>query len=500
MREVKLDVRPHTPAVRGPSARRVISMDGVWAASTVLVPMLVALLGRMVAIDLAYHIRAGELILNNDTIPRVDTFTFTMSGRPWLDQQWGAQVLLALAHRVGGFASLGVLRAALIGLAFGLLYRTCRARGARPQVASLLSLGGFVVSLQTLALRPQLFALPLFAGELLLLANRRAHPRRVWLIPVLALIWTSVHGSFVLAPAIVGLAVLEDVYQKDRAGAGRLMAVGIAALVATFVNPFGPGVWTYAFSLSTNPIIRKSVTEWAPIDLGSFAGVAFFATAAAIAGWLALRGVRTPWPWLVWLGTFFFLTLPAGRGVIWWGLVAPMAVAAIIASAPGSAERAVDEAASPRGDTDRVGSPLMNVAVVGTLIAASLVALPYWRDAPPTRLLNEAPQGLVNAAAAEIPPGAHLVVPQPWGSWFEYALPDVPVFVDPRIELFPAAVWDDYTVLRHAGAAWPDILDRWNVDAIVIDTRDWPLADEIAKNPGWRLAYEDGDGVLYLRS
>lgn len=492
---MKLDVRPQTHDATHRDVRPLITLDGVWAASAVLVPVLVSLMGRMVAIDLAYHIRAGDLIIGHGALPRIDTFTFTMAGHPWLDQQWGAQVLLALAHRVGGFATLGVLRTALIGSSFALVYRTCRARSARPKIAALLTMGGFLVSLQTLALRPQLFALPLFAGTLFLIATRDRHPFRVWLIPVLAVVWSSVHGSFVLTPLIVGLAVLEDIYARDRQGARRLIIVGIVTVAATFVNPFGPHVWTYAYDLSTNPIIRKTVTEWAPIDLSSFAGVAFFATAAGIAGWLAVRGVRTPWTWLVWVGVFFFLTLPAGRGVIWWGLVAPMAVSGMI-----SARSSLDEREPSGRGLDRAGSGMLNLAVVGTLVAAIVVALPYWRDVPPTRLLSEAPQGLVTAAAADLPAGSRLVVPQPWGSWFEFALPSMPVFVDPRIELFPASVWDDYTVLRNAGTGWAAVLDRWRADAIVIDTRDWPLAAQIAKDPGWRLAYRDGDGVLYVRA
>ena len=149
-----------------------------------------------------------------------------------------------------------------------------------------------MVSLQTLAMRPQLFAVPLFAGTLLVLVERHAHPRRLWLIPVMAIAWANLHGSFVMAPALVALACLED--PGGATGGGRRLAVvGLCAVAATLVNPFGFHVWTYALALSTNPVIRTSVSEWAPITLSSFAGATFFLTAAACAGWLALRGERT---------------------------------------------------------------------------------------------------------------------------------------------------------------------------------------------------------------
>jgi hypothetical protein len=486
--QTRIDPDPAPPRRRP----RRLTIEGVWAALPVLVPALVALMSTMNAIDLAYHIRAGELILTSHAIPRVDTFTFTVRGAPWLDQQWGAQLLMALAHRAGGWATLSVLRALLIGGSFGLIYRACRARGAAPAAASLLSLAGFVGSLQTLSMRPQLFAVPLFAATLLVLVERREHPRRLWWIPVMAVCWANLHGSFVMAPALVGLAFLEDLIRHDRVGAKQLLLVGLATMGATVITPFGWHVWSYAIEISTNPVIRKSITEWAPITLGTFAGVTFFVSAAAIATWLALRGEKTAWPDLMWLLVFFFLTLPALRGVIWWGLVAPVVVAGLL---PLRWRARAAEAGTARG-----GSPVLNLTVVAVLLTASVMALPFWRDSGPTALLTEAPQGLVEAADAHLPPGTRLVVPQPWGSWFEYALPSMPVFVDARIELYPASVWQDFSTLHAAQDGWREVLDRWKVQAIVVDPRDWPLATLLPHDAGWRLVYRDADGELFVRS
>ncbi len=189
------------------------------------------------------------------------------------------------------------------------------------------------------------------------------------------------------------------------------------------------------------------------------------------------------------MAPFFFLALPAARGVIWWGLVAPVVMAGLLP------RRAPEAAGRARG-----GSPALNLAVVGVLVLATVAALVHVRDAPGSSLLGEAPAGLATAVAAHVAPGSRLVVPEPWGSWFEYAVPDVPVFVDPRIELFPTAVWEDYTTLRISRDGWREVLDRWRVDAIVVDTRDWTLGERLKADPAWRLAYTDRDGELFVRS
>src|SRR5207253_5954889 len=56
------------------------------------------------------------------------------------------------------------------------------------------------ISSPTLAMRPQLVALPLFAVAMWALASRETAPRRLYLIPVLAAICANVHGSFTIFP------------------------------------------------------------------------------------------------------------------------------------------------------------------------------------------------------------------------------------------------------------------------------------------------------------
>ena len=62
-------------------------------------------------------------------------------------------------------------------------------------------------------------------------------------------------------------------------------------------------------------------------------------------------------------------------------------------------------------------------------------------------------------------PGDRVLVPQRWASWFEFALPDLPVAVDSRIELFPTEVWADYLAVARGGDGWEDVLAAWEPGA-----------------------------------
>src|SRR5262249_51798790 len=139
-----------------------------WTLMAWVLPMAVVLLAPLPTGDLAYQIRAGRLMWASHEILRHDVFTYTFAGRPWVDQQWGAQLAFGAFFPLVGWRGFVVLRAIIVGAAVGLTFRRTRANGADPMVAGTLSIGAFVVATLvpgTTVLRPQLLALPLFIAS-----------------------------------------------------------------------------------------------------------------------------------------------------------------------------------------------------------------------------------------------------------------------------------------------------------------------------------------------
>src|SRR5438105_3695188 len=117
MTQLRESTSKERPAVVAPP-RRGLTLPRLWVIVAVFLPVVAALESSLSSIDLAYQIRAGDLMLASHHLLRTDPMTFTALGRPWLDQQWGAQVLLAAIYRAGGWAGLSLLRSALVGLLF----------------------------------------------------------------------------------------------------------------------------------------------------------------------------------------------------------------------------------------------------------------------------------------------------------------------------------------------------------------------------------------------
>src|SRR6185369_950812 len=112
----------------------------LWTFLGFALPALAALLVPMPAVDLAYQLRAGAEILQTGAIPATDTWTFTINGQPWLDQQWGAQLLLAVVFQAAGWTGLAILRAGLVAATFALVLATLRSMGCAQRPAALLAL------------------------------------------------------------------------------------------------------------------------------------------------------------------------------------------------------------------------------------------------------------------------------------------------------------------------------------------------------------------------
>jgi len=136
---------------------------------------------------------------------------------------------------------------------------------------------------------------------------------------------------------------------------------------------------------------------------------------------------------------------------------------------------------------------------------ALIVLLPWWKAPDPETgragLVSYAPSALTTELRAIAAPGDRLLAPQPWGSWFEHAIPGLPVYVDSRFELFGEDVWDEYVGLVNLGEGWQDLLDRRGVSVVVIDPeRTAGLGEHLAVEPGWRRAYADDLGSIFVRS
>jgi hypothetical protein len=481
-----------------PSRATQSGIVAAWVALAVGLPALVVALSPLSTVDLAYGIRTGEQVLGEAGIPRVDAFTFTAAGLPWVDQQWLAHVIFAALYGLGGWAALQVLWVGVVAATVGLTARAAFVAGAGLRTSVMVALAGFVVAAQGLGLRAQVLGLLCLAVSLVLVAGRRDHPGLPWLAVPLLAAWANLHGSFVVGLALLAVTAVAD--RRDRSARRRDLVVLVAAAVATLANPYGVDAWRYVVSIGTDPTISAFVTEWRHTDPLQAAGAVFYASivaAAVVAALAARRGGPPDVGSLLWLGILAGLGAWALRAVAWWGIGAVPGVAVAASRVAGAATDRSGLLAVP-GEVSR-----RRVAAGVAAALAVLVAVGIALAQPAVRRLTDAPSGMADAvrSIAFSHPGLRVFDAERWGSWLELEVPDASYFADSRIELIPASAWLDYVAVSEAQPDWQAILDRWQVDALVLSSGDQPsLVATIEGSTAWRVVHRDADGLVAVRA
>ena len=443
------------------------------------------------AIDLAYHIKVGQLMVAEHALPRTDVLAWTTAGRPWLDQNWGAQLVMYGLWRLGGFPLLTVVNGALAVATWALVAAACRRRTANLRLIAGAVLAGYAASAAAFSVRPQMFSLLLFTVELYLLEVARTRPRAALAIPLLMPLWANLHGAFIVGIGLLVIEAAAAAWRRDRAGVARWLLVTVASVAGLLVNPWGAQVLDYAISLPTNRTVTGIVSEWGPTSVRHLAGI----LALAAIGLLAVALTRAPQPerapeQLLRMALLAVLAVWAIRATAWFGLALPVALCALARERP------------PRPASEDRGSPVVSGLVLAVLAAALVAAAPpLGRNLFGARPeMTSAPRAAADWLAANPQPG-RMFNYQPWGSYLEFRLgPATQVAFDSRIELPPAERWSRYLPVFSGLWDAERQLDEWGVSYVVTSRVGTPALVELLEASGrWRLAFSSGDERVYVR-
>ena len=455
-----------------------------------LLPVASVLLARLQTGDVSVQIRAGSWMLDAGELMRRDIFTYTVGGRPWLNQQWGAEIVLGPLYGAVGWRGLIIMRALFVAVASGLTYRRTRAAGADPLVAGTLVIVILEVAFLlpgTVALRSQLLAVPLFLCSLWLLSDRHRHLHRLlWLVPI-GVAWANIHGSFLLLTAMLTVAFLADVVARRKRDATWTGILAAVSLVTPLVTPWGAGTYGYVADLLSSPVVRRVIEEWKPLWQRTPAGPVFLAIVVSMIGLVLWKGTRRPTlEETLQLFLFTALAVWSGRNLLWWALAAPPIMGGLLS------RWRPDRGAAGRSGL-LVGCALAVLIVIGIVHVFTVL--------PTEALLGEAaPQGITDAVDAASSGGVR-VFDGWWGSWFELQLPDIPMFIDVRAEVFPDAVWADFFRAMTGAPGWEEVFDRWRIGVVVAEKEhQGALVDVLRGDPGWTLVHEDDEGVVFVRT
>lgn len=506
-----------------------ITIEHIWLSIPVLLVVGFGFLLKLRLIDFWWHLKAGEIIVNTRSIPKTDLFSFTAAGQPFILQNWLVEVIYYATYRIGGLALLVFLNAMLLVAALLPVYNLCRQATNKIRLCAIIALLPAVLLLYFGSVRSQVFSFALFSVFYWVLSNfRQGKSDRLWLLPLLMILWVNLHGAFVLGLGLIVIFLGCELLRRIAQGEGpetlsfgrltRLSLFLVLAVIATIVNPEVHRIYAYVRAVATNPASQTLVLEWQPPRINEAVGIVLFYGPFFIT-WLTLLGAtRKPdLVDLVLVLTFSVLGLSALRNGVWFAMIAAPMVARYYPTIDFSPlTRSIQRFALgqrlagwlvARGKNAAPIRYRLNRQIAVLLLTIVVLVSPWiypklgnpafgntlWEKSTPVSAMDYIEQNGLKG---------NIYHPQIYGDYLIWRLwPLQRSFVDGRVHLFDNSVIRDYR-LAFIDPHWDERLAWYDIKYLLLSKEEEEnrAMIESARNGGvWNVLYEDATSILFDR-
>jgi hypothetical protein len=442
--------------------------------------------------DLWGHLRFGLDTLRNGSLARQDPYAYTTAGQVWINHEWLAEVIFALAWQSAGNLGLIILKDGLEMLTLALAFGYLVSRKVEPLWAALYALLFLPAMLPSMwTIRPQMFTNLIFAFVLLIiLMAERGHYGWLWAAPPAICFWTNTHGGFLAGTAIlVGWAFVHLFFQP-RAWKFVLMPL-VVTLLGTFVNPYGAGL--LRFLLQTAVGARLEIAEWAPMQIQSVSGLIYLIGLVLSAAGIIYGGQPKRWPLLAVFAVLALMPLLALRHLPLYALGVVML--------NGEHLEALRRRFLP---TQPAKSPLPEWLVMLPLTGVLLICiLAIPRLSQLTARTADADFTFPIPAVALIKQSdvsGNLMIDFNWGEYAIWHLsPRIKVGMDGRREtVYPAAMYAEYVNFYSGVGEWDAVLKNYPTDMVLMQSGSAPV-NLLRLSPDWQVVFSDRLSTLFVR-
>lgn len=213
--------------------------------------------------DLGWQLKCGEGIVRLHKLCTPDRFSFTMPGFHWVYNGWGYQIITYITYISTGLLGLTILNGLLMVISFTFLARAMKAFWWEKSAAISMIIIGAWPNLKY-GIRAQSMTFLFFAVLLFLISelqSKKKYP--LYAIPLLFLMWTNLHGAFILGLALLAIESLKIFKNIENAGSHfrkRYLLMVLCSLCASLVSPFG--IEAYTEVLSQTPKVMQYIEEY----------------------------------------------------------------------------------------------------------------------------------------------------------------------------------------------------------------------------------------------
>jgi hypothetical protein len=450
--------------------------------------------------DMWWHLSVGDWIVHNHSFPHSGIFSHTAASRPWMAYSWGYEVLLSRAYGWFSFIGMALFGTALtIAVALAIFVMLYRISG-RFWVAWVLCIMVCAAFLFNIAPRPLFFSVVLFTIMLTLLfeAQRSGRVQLLYWLPLVFVIWANIHIQFIYGLAVVGLFAGINLLQRIATSSrtypdfltpptlplGQPLMVLACCILASCVGPYSYHLYRQAFVISQSKIMYRMIIELQALSFDYFNQyVELLLTIAAFfaLGWqrkidpfkLALLLLASVFAFRTWRDAWFVCVVAA----------------ALIADFP-----------APKQERECVRlSGWTTVSVASILLLFLAARNTDFNTRGLDRLISsEYPVDAVNFLRRN-PVGGPLYNSFDWGGFLIFYMPQYPVSIDGRTDLYGEAMDEQYYATQEAEPSYQSdpVL---NEAGLVVLKSKYPITQALLGDRRFRLIYRDNMATILARN
>jgi|Deesub1362A_J573_1020465.scaffolds.fasta_scaffold00004_416 tetratricopeptide (TPR) repeat protein len=220
--------------------------------------------------DLFFHLRLGQSLIEEGSLYRVDTYSYTSYGSPQYLLEWLSNGILYAVYKHFGFFGLGVLKSVLFGLMVFVVVKTLQLTAASRRfwhIALAIIVMAYAMRFR-LDLRPYYFTY-LFVALYMYVFYRYMQEEKVrylYLLCFVQIFWSNTHGGMIMGPPLASVFFLTEALRKKAFPSKMLLPLVLLWLVSG-LNPEGLRPYIKLFSFV--PGSASGLTElgeWMGLD------------------------------------------------------------------------------------------------------------------------------------------------------------------------------------------------------------------------------------------
>lgn len=454
--------------------------------------------------DTGYHIRAGEYILENLSVPKFDIFSYHSPPLQWTAHEWLSEVIMAAIYRLSGLTGIVLFFSFLIAFSYYLFFKILKKYDSNILFAIFILLLVIASSQIHWLARPHIFSMLLFILWYYLLEQfQYKNINHLSFMPFIMVLWVNLHGGFISGFLLLGIYLIGNLFNflvhkkvESKNKVINLTVIIILCLIASTINPYSYKILFFPFKLTSNKFIMDNVNEFLSPNFHEpmFFTLLLFLLITVLA--LSKERLNTIEFMLIIL--FTYMSLYSIRYVPLFSIIVSPIMSRYFQNIFDEGSGRMKKFLSLRSERiSKIDSstrgyffPLIVILAVTIVFLRGGISFEFDKKSKPVEAVNFLKKEWISG---------NMFNNDEFGDYIIYAAwPEYKVFFDGRSDMYGTEKMKEYFKIARIQPGIDDVLEKYKIDWIIYNSGS-SLSQYLLQRRDWRLIYSDEVADIFVR-